>query len=332
MSDPSCAICGVETVFVLSLSLKRWSFCLPLFLGGLYALNAVASEEVPINVPKGTGAINEFIPCEYPEGSLRFIAISESDMPWTVSISRSNRPPKGATREAARRVAIESMDEWATAIRTQLPWFRLEFVEEDPEAAVFFRWKKRSPGQSPGAARPTCGKRKGQLYAGGEIEVVLQACPTCRVMNLDDLRAFVIHQFGHVLGLEDCVACTAAMTDQWRSLGYLSVTQVDVEAAVDWWLKDQGARRHVWSHPTTDATAPPSPIPSAAEAAERDRKKAAEWERRKSERLYAETPGGGFVVVDGWRLRLGPESGERWYTFEEMTAIKSERQAVGSSP
>ena len=325
-------ICGVETVLALSLSLKRWFVCWPLVLGGLCAPNAFAAEEATINVPKGTGAINEFIPCEYPEGSLRFVAISESDMPWTVSISRSNRPPKGATREEARRVAIESMEEWATAIRTQLPWFRLEFVEGEPEASVLFRWKKRSPGQSSGAARPTCGKRKGQLYAGGEMDVVLQACPTCRVMTLDDLRAFVTHQFGHVLGLGDCVSCTAAMTNQWRSQGYLSVTQVDVEAAIDWWLKDQETRRHVWSNPMTDLAAPPAPIPSAAQAAERDRKKAAEWERRKSERLYAETPGGGFVVVDGWRLRLGPESGERWYTFEEMTAIKSERQAAGSSP
>ena len=38
--------------------------------------------------------------------------------------------------------------------------------------------------------------------------------------------------------------------------------------------------------------------------------------------------GGGFEVVEGWRLRMGPQEGERWYTFDEMQAIKEERRAT----
>lgn len=66
--------------------------------------------------------------------------------------------------------------------------------------------------------------------------------------------------------------------------------------------------------------------PTLQEIKERDAERAAKFERDKLTRSYAETSGGGFVVVDGPRLRNGPREGETWYSYEEMIAIKAERK------
>lgn len=66
--------------------------------------------------------------------------------------------------------------------------------------------------------------------------------------------------------------------------------------------------------------------PARDEIAEQDAEAAARWEAEKDSRVYAETSDGHFVVVDGYRLRRGPQEGEVWYTHEEMLALKKERE------
>ena len=278
-------------------------------------------------VPPGYGTIRDFLPCEYPEGSGRWVVLSEANMPLRVSVGRSNRPPKGGTREEAREVVIEAMEEWAEAIRTQRPWFRLEYREADVDADVSVRWKRGSSARTQGQSQPWCGKRGGQLFTGGQMNVVLQACPTCRVMAMGELHGFVIHNFGHLLGLGDCINCGAAMNREWSLLGRPEVTRVDVEAAVDWWMREKKTPLYDWgdSKPLPSAESPSGPKPLTHDAD-------SGWKRQKNSRLYAETAGGGFEVVEGWRLRLGPEEGERWYTFDEMAAIKSKREALEAGP
>ncbi|MCH2186055.1 hypothetical protein MK280_09305, partial [Myxococcota bacterium] len=87
-------------------------------------------------------------------------------------------------------------------------------------------------------------------------------------------------------------------------------------AAIDWWMREKEPLRYEWGDP--------DPLPPQPEAADT----ALTWEQKKAIRLYAETAGGGFEVVEGWRLRMGPQEGERWYTFDEMQAIKGERNAT----
>ena len=281
------------------------------------------SDLQPQEVPAGYGAIQHFLPCEYPEGSGRWVVLSESDMPWRISVGPSNRPLKGGTREEAREVVIEAMQEWADAIRTQLPWFRLEYQKNDVGADVAVVWKRGSSVRSPGQAEPRCGKTRGQLFTGGILEIVLQACPTCRVMTTNELRVFVLHHFGHLLGLDNCTRCGAAMSQQWYEAIELQVTRVDVEAAIDWWMRERETPRYEWGDPkpTPAAGRPPASKPSVADGD-------STWEQKKATRLYAETAGGGFEVVEGWRLRMGPQEGERWYTFDEMQAIKDKRKAL----
>ena len=40
-----------------------------------------------------------------------------------------------------------------------------------------------------------------------------------------------------------------------------------------------------------------------------------------NERLFV-FENGGWVVVDGWRRRMGPKQGEVWVTYDEMQEMK----------
>ncbi|MCH2184782.1 hypothetical protein MK280_02810, partial [Myxococcota bacterium] len=192
--------------------LRVIALALPIFLEAASAHSDLQPREVPV----GHGAIRDFLPCEYPEGSGRWVVLSESEMPWRVFVSQPNRPPKGGTRQGARAVVIEAMEEWAAAIRTQIPWFRLEYPKDDVGADVSVRWKRGSSVRSSGQAESRCGKTQGKLFTGGRIDIVLQACPTCRVMTRQELHGFVLHHFGHLLGLGDCTDCGSAMSQQWN--------------------------------------------------------------------------------------------------------------------
>jgi hypothetical protein len=66
----------------------------------------------------------------------------------------------------------------------------------------------------------------------------------------------------------------------------------------------------------------------AADAERRDREIEEKFEREKDERLYVEVKGG-WILVDGYRLRQGPREGETFVTYEEMVRIKAERAAEG---
>ena len=63
------------------------------------------------------------------------------------------------------------------------------------------------------------------------------------------------------------------------------------------------------------------------DAAQRDREAAERFEQKNATRKFAQTSGGGWVRVEGERLKAGPAPGETWYGFEEMQRIKAERKA-----
>jgi predicted aspartyl protease len=57
----------------------------------------------------------------------------------------------------------------------------------------------------------------------------------------------------------------------------------------------------------------------ASEAAKR-------FQEQNATRMFAQTPGGGWLRVEDSRLDTGPEDGETWYRFEDMQRIKAERK------
>jgi len=60
----------------------------------------------------------------------------------------------------------------------------------------------------------------------------VQACPTCRPLEVAEVGLLVAHEFGHVLGLGHCLDCDSAMNYSWSTIGRVVVTQTDVDAIV----------------------------------------------------------------------------------------------------
>jgi hypothetical protein len=158
--------------------------------------------------------------------------VTPEDMPWRVSIGMPKIPPRYGSRTKGREVAIESMRSWERAIQTRIPWFALEFVKKDRAAPVQIKWKRRTSGSAQGRAGPTCRVEGERIVAGGRMEIAVQACPTCSILELEELRLLLAHEFGHILGLGHCLECDSAMNYSWQTDGRVMVTQVDVDAVV----------------------------------------------------------------------------------------------------
>jgi hypothetical protein len=67
------------------------------------------------------------------------------------------------------------------------------------------------------------------------------------------------------------------------------------------------------------------------ETLRRERERTDEWQREKAKRLYVEVDGG-WILVEGYRKRRGPQEGEVWVSFEEMQQIKRERAEAEAGP
>ena len=63
------------------------------------------------------------------------------------------------------------------------------------------------------------------------------------------------------------------------------------------------------------------------DAIRRDLEGPERFARENASRMFAETPGGGWMRVEGERLEAGPDEGETWHNFEDMQRIKAERKA-----
>ena len=76
------------------------------------------------------------------DGTPAYVHVTPRDMPLRVEIGFPKESAKYASRKKTREVAIEAMRMWETALKPHVPWFELEFAEEDPEAAVQVEWKR----------------------------------------------------------------------------------------------------------------------------------------------------------------------------------------------
>jgi hypothetical protein len=147
-------------------------------------------------------------------------------MPLRVSIGRPRDPARFASTQRTREAAIEGMRSWEDAIRIHAPWFRLELVEDEPEAAVQVVWKRRISGAA-GWGGIHWHVDGGQLVVGGRMEVSTTPDPFT-LLDVDEIRLLVAHEFGHVLGLGHCLDCDSAMNYAWHTRERILVTEVDV--------------------------------------------------------------------------------------------------------
>jgi hypothetical protein len=151
-------------------------------------------------VPEGEGRIDEFLSsATLASGEQAFVHVTPEQMPWRVAVPLPKEAPKYASRKQGREAVIAALQEWERALQTRLSWFRLEFVESDPDAPVQILWKRRIPGDIVGFGGPSARVRDGRLWAGGVLTISVRPCELCDTLDLDELRLLTAHEFGHVL-------------------------------------------------------------------------------------------------------------------------------------
>ena len=118
-------------------------------------------------------------------------------MPLFVAVGYPKLPPLHGSRKEGREIAIEAMKLWEEPIREHLPWFKLEFVEEDPGAPVQIVWKRRIAAGWGGFGGLRYWVRDGRLSVGGGMDISTKPSNVSnQPMTKDRLRLVVAHEFG----------------------------------------------------------------------------------------------------------------------------------------
>jgi predicted Zn-dependent protease len=171
------------------------------------------------------------------------VHVTPSDMPLRIAIGYPRVPARYGSRKSTRAAAVEGIQLWETALQPRLPWFRLEFVEQDDSAPVQVEWKRRLTGKAAGRGWLEWSVGGDHLRVVGRMEVTTQPyLPDEIPLELPEVRMLLAHEFGHVLGLGHSLSEDSAMSYAWHTRERILVTSYDVDSFVTLVSQPNGLR------------------------------------------------------------------------------------------
>ncbi|MCP4006520.1 MAG: matrixin family metalloprotease [bacterium] len=158
-----------------------------------------------------------------------YVHYTREHMPLRINVDMPRVSARYANREQTREAVLNGMRAWGVALQRDLPWFALQFVENDPEAPVQITWRRRLAGDYAGWGGIGWEVRDGVLKLGSTLEYTTQTCLeiSCQ-LTANELRLLIAHEFGHVLGLRHCLDCDSAMNYAWHTRDRVVVTEHDI--------------------------------------------------------------------------------------------------------
>ena len=165
------------------------------------------------------------------DGVAATVHFAETDMPLRVFVDAPRRPALRASGAATREAVMDGVRVWEKALQPAHPWFRIAFVDPDSQAQIQIRWKRRLGGDLLGQGRIGWVLENGALRVTGRLEYTTQRCQGADaecLLDADDLRLLVAHEFGHSLGLLHCLDCDSIMSYSFATRDRVLVTDLDV--------------------------------------------------------------------------------------------------------
>jgi predicted Zn-dependent protease len=206
--------------------------------------NAAAAPRPPADA-HGVDPVNGFLApnTEDVDGAPAYVHYTQDDMPLRVDVQLPKLAARYVSREATDAAVLESLRAWESALRTVVPWFKLEIVRNDRDAQVHVEWKTRITGDAAGRGGISWQVVDGRLRARGWFEYATQTCPElyCQ-LDLAELQRVVTHEFGHTLGLEHCLDCDSAMNYSWETQKRAPITELDLRTLKALYALPNGTR------------------------------------------------------------------------------------------
>ena len=163
------------------------------------------------------------------EGRPIYVHWSERDMPLRVALPLPDEPATDGDEKETRDAAAQGIRAWESALAHTFPWFRVQIVDEDPNAQVQVVWARRPRSYSAGFGEIRLDESGPEPRTRATMTLSTQPVPTADAkLDLGFVHAHAVHAFGGALGLGYCWECDSVRSMDWLEAGRLEPSDADV--------------------------------------------------------------------------------------------------------